>query len=93
MDDTSEIAYCPTLDSRMGFTAPDGPLYDDGGSPIDGLVEVLGDVVDSQPTSPGQFTESLASLWENYLDSSGGGGGATQGSETQTQTLVGEFND
>lgn len=63
---------CPTLDSRMGLTEPDGPLYNDDGTPIDGLVDVLGDVVSSAPATADDFVNLFESLWDDYIDLSGG---------------------
>jgi hypothetical protein len=66
------LLSCPTLDSRMGLTEPDGPLYNDDGTPIDGLVDVLGDVVSSAPATADDFVNLFESLWDDFIDLSGG---------------------
>lgn len=39
--DGCRLLYCPTLDTMLGYTSPQGPLYDSAGDPIIEFVSII----------------------------------------------------
>jgi hypothetical protein len=62
------VWYCPTLDNRVGFSNPNGPLYEPDFS-ADPLVEqALDDAMASGATNVEQFTNSLRTTYNTLVD-------------------------
>ncbi|MCA9294792.1 MAG: hypothetical protein KDA20_13370 [Phycisphaerales bacterium] len=85
MNANSKLYYDPALDSRMGFSDLDGPLYDADGQPLAGLQEAIsnynGSLEDFAPTVETAVMDALG-LLEELLGGLLGGGGEPESVRT-----------
>ena len=53
LESGSALAYCPTLDSHIGYSTPTGPFYDASANAIPELVTILDDVASTTSHAEG----------------------------------------
>ena len=95
VENSGTLLYCPTLDSRVGFTNESGPLYEADGSADPTVEQAIDDALASSGNDAGMFMTLVRNTYDSLVVFTGeleeGVGGTVQQTTNLFSGLTGIF--